>query len=110
MISERLLFVVQRKSAMVLAPLVIVHLVLIMLAVEGGLSAGEILNRTRGSIGWAVFYVLFVIAVSLHAPIGMRNILREWTSLSWKAINGLSLLLGLLLLGLGLRAVVAVVA
>ena len=38
--SESTLFVLQRLSAKLLAPLVIAHLVLILYAVHGGLSAG----------------------------------------------------------------------
>ncbi len=35
---------------------VLVHLATIIYAVRGGLTAAEILERTRGSVGWAVFY------------------------------------------------------
>ena len=76
---EMRLFVVQRASAVVLAPLVLVHLGLMVYAVRGGLTAEEILGRTQGSVGWAIFYGVFVLAASLHAPIGVRNVLREWT-------------------------------
>ena len=107
---ERRLFLAQRLSAMVLAPLVVVHLGLVLVAVRGGLSAAEILGRTQGSLGWGLFYALFVLAVAVHAPIGLCNILREWTGLSRRAVDGLALAFGLLLLALGLRAVWAVVA
>ena len=40
----------QRMSAMVLAICVVVHIVTIIYAVRGGLTAAEILSRTRGSI------------------------------------------------------------
>ena len=59
------LFLAQRLTALILAPLVLVHLVLILIAVEGGLSAAEILDRTRGSVGWAAFYGLFVLAAAI---------------------------------------------
>lgn len=103
------MFVAQRASAVVLVPLVIIHLGLILLAVRGGLSAGEILARTRGSIWWALFYGTFVIAAAIHAPIGVRNILNEWTGANRTYVNGSMMLLGLLFLGLGFRAVLAVV-
>ena len=32
------------------------------------------LGRTRGNVGWAAFYGLFVLAVAIHAPIGLRTI------------------------------------
>ncbi|WP_205944597.1 succinate dehydrogenase [Pelagibius litoralis] len=107
---ERRLFILQRLSAMVLAPLVLVHLGLILYAVRDGLTAAEILGRTQGSLGWALFYGAFVLAAAVHAPLGLRNILREWTGVGLRLINLLSLVFGLLLAGLGLRAVVAVVA
>ena len=74
------LYLLQRASAAILAPLVLVHLALIAYAVQGGLSAAEILARTRGSAGWAVFYGLFVATVAVHGSIGLRTILidRRW--------------------------------
>lgn len=102
---ERKLFLVQRASALVLAPLVLVHVGLVLWAIRGGISAGEILGRTSGSVLWAVFYGAFVVAVALHAPIGVRNVLEEWTALPGWLIRVIAGVLGLVLLGLGLRAV-----
>ena len=107
--SEATLFALQRLSAKLLAPLVIVHLVLILYAVHGGLSAEEILGRTRGSIAWGAFYGLFVIAVAIHAPIGVRNVAREWTRWRGHSLDIASVAFAIVLLGLGLRAVAAVV-
>ena len=106
---ERRLFLLQRLTAIVLAPLVLVHLGLVLVAIRGGLTAAEILARTQGSVGWALFYGLFVVVVAIHAPIGVRNVLREWTGLARGAADWLALGFGLLLLGVGLRAVWAVV-
>ena len=103
------LFVLQRGSALVLAPLVVAHLALIVIASRDGLSAAEILARTQGSAGWAAFYGLFVVAAAVHAPIGLRNVIREATP--WRG-RGLDLAMALLFLGLlalGARAVIAVV-
>lgn len=106
---EARLFLLQRLTALILAPLVLIHLGLILYAVGEGLTAEAILGRTRGNLGWALFYGLFVLAAAIHAPIGLRNILTEWTGLRGRLLNGLMLALGGLLLVLGLRAVVAVV-
>ena len=86
------------------------HLVLILYAVHGGLSAAEILGRTQGSVAWGAFYVLFVVAVAVHAPIGVRNVVREWTRWRGRSLDIASVVLAIALLGLGLRAVAAVVA
>jgi len=107
--GEARLYALQRLTALILAPLVIAHLVLILIAVEGGLTAGEILERTRGSIGWALFYGLFVLSVAVHAPIGLRNVLREHTGLKGEVLDKGMIALGLLLFLLGGRAVLAVV-
>ncbi|HEY5216072.1 MAG TPA: succinate dehydrogenase [Pseudolabrys sp.] len=104
-----LLFVAQRATAFVLALAVAVHLGTILYAVRGGLSAAEILARTHGNVGFALFYGVFVVAVAIHAPIGLRNILREWTRWRGRTLDLALALFAVLLLGLGLRAVFAVV-
>ena len=103
------LFLAQRISAMILAPLVLVHLGLIVYAMRGGLSAAEILARTQGSALWAAFYGLFVVAAAVHAAIGVRTMIAE--SFGWRGrmLDGLTLAVGLGLFGLGARAVAAVV-
>ena len=103
-----LLFIAQRATAFVLAVAVAVHLATILYAVRGGLTAAEILARTHGNIGFALFYGLFVIAVAVHAPIGLRNILREWTAWHGRSLDLVLALFSVALLALGLRAVFAV--
>lgn len=103
------LYLAQRLSAMVMAPLVIGHLAVIIMAVQGGLDAKEILSRTQGSLWWGSFYGLFVVAVSIHAAIGFRVIVSEYFNLGRTGLNLLTLLSGLLLFGMGARAVAAVV-
>jgi fumarate reductase subunit C len=107
--TEARLYLLQRGSAMLLAPLVLIHLALILYAVRDGLSAAEILDRTRGSVAWALFYGLFVAAVAVHAPIGLRNLAREWLAWHGPSVNVAVLAVGLVLLTLGIRAVWAVV-
>lgn len=97
----------QRVSAMAMTLFVLVHLAIITLAVRGGLSAAEILGRTRGSLAWMAFYGIFVALVSVHAAIGLRNVLDEWAP-ARKLAGGLGLVAGVLLLMLGWRAVAAV--
>jgi fumarate reductase subunit C len=103
-----ILFLAQRASAAVLALAVAVHLATILYAVRGGLTAADILGRTRGNIAFLIFYGLFVIAVAIHAPIGLRNIFREWTRWRGATLDATLVLFALALLGLGTRAVVAV--
>ncbi|MGH6912778.1 MAG: succinate dehydrogenase [Geminicoccales bacterium] len=102
------LYLAQRISAAILAPLVLTHVVLIVYATRGGLSAAEILGRTEGSALWALLYGLFALAVAIHAPIGLRTILGEMTPWHGRSLDVAMALLALGLLGLGLRAVAAV--
>jgi fumarate reductase subunit C len=103
------LYLWQRGTAALLAPMVLIHLAVIFYATRQGLTAAEILARTRGSITWALFYGLFVAAVSIHASIGLRTIVTEWSPLRGPARDTLVVLFGLMLAVLGLRAVAAVV-
>jgi fumarate reductase subunit C len=103
-----ILFLAQRATAFVLAAAVAVHLATILYAVRGGLTAAEILARTHGNVAFLLFYGLFVIAVAIHAPIGLRGILREWTRWRGRSLDFALALFALLLLALGLRAVFAV--
>lgn len=105
---ELWLFILQRGSAMVLAPLVLVHLVTIVVAVRGGLSADEILSRTEGSVGWMLFYGVFVLAAAVHAPIGVRTVVREMTAWRGRSLDAAAVLFGAVLLWLGFHAVGAV--
>jgi len=103
------LYIWQRLTAAVMAPLVLVHLALIFYATGKGLSATDILARTRGSVAWALFYGTFVCAVAVHASIGLRTVLTEWSPLGGRARDAAVIVFGILLAVLGLRAVAAVV-
>lgn len=103
-----LVWVAQRATAVVLAACVAVHLATIIYAVQGGLSAAEILARTRGNAGWLAFYTVFVLAVAVHAPIGLRAVLAEWLGWRGGSRDAFLVLLSLLLLVMGLRAALAV--
>ncbi len=103
------LYIWQRSTAAVMAPLVLVHIAVIFYATRQGMTAADILARTHGSIAWAAFYGLFVAAASIHASIGIRNILSEWSPLTERRAGQIAIGFGLLLAALGLRAVAAVV-
>jgi fumarate reductase subunit C len=91
------LFIAQRATAAILAFAVTVHLATIIYAVRGGLTAAEVLGRTRGNGWFLALYLVFVVAVAIHAPIGLRTIAREWSR--WRgrsldlALAGFSILL-----------------
>ena len=108
--TEVILWAAQRVSAMVLALCVLVHLVTIIYAVRHGLSAAQILGRTQGSAAWAGFYLLFVVMIAVHAPIGLRTILTETFNWRGVALDLAVLLTGLALAAFGMRAVMAVFA
>lgn len=82
---EAWLWLAQRASAAVLALCVVVHLAVMIYAIRGGITAAEILGRTRGNVAWLAFYSLFVAAVTVHLPIGLRPVLAEW--LGWRGAS-----------------------
>jgi succinate dehydrogenase subunit C len=106
--TETWAWLAQRSSAAVLALCVAVHLATMILAVRGGLTAADILGRTRASVGWAAFYSVFVLAVAVHASLGLRTIAGEWLGWRGRTANVLFALFGVALAGLGARAIVAV--
>lgn len=102
------LYLLQRLSALIMAPLVIGHIAVMIYAIQGGLSAAEILGRTQGSFGWAMFYGTFVVAVSIHAAIGLRVVVHEWAGLRGPALGALTWVVFLGLFWMGAHAVWAV--
>jgi fumarate reductase subunit C len=105
---EAWLYIVQRLSALILAPLVIGHLVVIMIAVRGGLSAQEILSRTQSNAVWPLFYGLFVAAAALHGAVGLRAMAREILPPRRALPETLALVFMAAVLLLGFRAVAAI--
>ena len=63
----------------------------------------------RGSLFWGTYYQLFVIAVSIHAAIGVRVIASEWFGCRDSALELVSWATALILLTMGTFAVSAVV-
>jgi succinate dehydrogenase subunit C len=105
--ANALLFIAQRASAAVLAFAVTIHLATIVYAVRGGLTAAEILERTRHNGWFLAVYAVFVLAVAIHAPIGLRNIVREWTAWRSRSLDLALAAFALLLATLGLTAAFA---
>ena len=87
-----------------------VHLVTIVYAVRGGLTAAEIFARTRDSVGWLAFYTVFVLAVAVHAPIGLRPVLTEWLGWRGRSRDAAMVIFAVVLLWMGMRAVLTVFA
>lgn len=103
------LYVWQRATAALMVPFVFIHIAVIFYASHRQMTAADILSRTHGSAVWASFYSVFVAAVSIHASIGVRNILTEWSPLDDRAAGRCAVLLGAVLALLGFYAVVALV-
>jgi len=104
------LYMAQRISALIMVPLVLLHIGVMIYAIQGGLSAAEILGRTKGSILWFAVYGTFVAAVSVHGAIGLRTVLSEWLGLRGGALNAAAWAIFALLLVLGMLAVHGVTA
>lgn len=106
---EAWLWLVQRGSALAMLPLAAAHLALVMLAVDGGLTATQILDRTQGNIAVAVFYLAFVLCAGIHAALGLRSLCGEFIGWRGPGVDAAAALIGLALWFLGWRAVWAVV-
>ncbi len=102
------LYMLQRLTALIMVPLVVVHIVVMIYAIQGGLSAAEILGRTKGSILWLLFYASFVFAAAVHGAIGLRVVIHETLKLKGAVLELLTWLIAAGLAGLGLNAVWAV--
>lgn len=98
-----------RLSALVMAPLVIVHLATMIAAVQNGLTAAEILDRTRGSAVWAAVYLVFVVAASVHGAVGLRSVAREATNWRGPGLDMAAVAVATFLVYLGGRAVLGVI-
>ena len=107
------LYLLQRFSAALMVPLIIGHLVVIFYATRQGLTAADVLGRTRGSLVWGLYYATFVAAAAVHRAIGIRGVLREWgprpIARRERVLDLAMWGCGGILLLLGLRAVAAVV-
>ena len=104
MLTLRLYFA-QRLTALIMAPLTLGHLAVMIYAVQDGLSVAEILARTQGSVAWFLFYGSFVLAVAVHAAIGLRVVMSEWLGVRGIALPVFSWVVLVMLLVLGGRAV-----
>jgi fumarate reductase subunit C len=98
-------FVLQRASAAVLAVCVLVHLATILYAVRHALTSEAIVARMHASLFWPAFYAIFVVAVAVHAPLGLRTIADEWLALRGRAVDAALTTFALVLFGGGLYAV-----
>ena len=99
------LWLIHRMTGMLLGFFVIIHLVTMILAIQGGLTAREILERTSGNWLLGIFYGVFAIAAALHGSIGLRTVAQEvigWRGVSLNAATGFFCLL---LIAIGLAAV-----
>jgi fumarate reductase subunit C len=103
-------FLLQRASAAVLALCVVVHLATIVYAVRHGLRADAIVARVQGSVFWPAFYGVFVVAVAIHAPLGLRAVAEEWLGFRGPLADLVLALIALGLLGGGFYAIATLVS
>jgi fumarate reductase subunit C len=104
------LYLLQRISALIMVPLVLLHLSVMIVAIQGGLDSAEILSRTRGSLFFGSVYGLFVLTVSIHAAIGLRVVMFEWLGIKGRVLSVFSWVAFVGLLLIGVRAVISVTA
>ena len=103
--AEAWIWIAHRATAAYLAAAVVVHLATIVYAVDGGLSAAEILGRTRGNGAWLAFYAMFAASAAVHGSAGLRTVIREHTGWRGGSLDLAALGLAAVLTVLGWRAV-----
>jgi fumarate reductase subunit C len=103
------LYIWQRVTAALMVPLVLIHIAVIFYATRQQMTAADILSRTHGNVVWASYYAVFVAAVSIHASIGARNVLAEWTPLTERHAGQFAIMFGIVLALLGAHAIFALV-
>lgn len=105
---ETWLYALQRITALVMLPMVVAHLITILYASHVGITAEAILSRSQSSPWLAVFYASFVVAVAIHAPLGLRLILIEWAGVSRPTAGWIAGGLCVVFIALGMRGVWAI--
>ena len=78
----------QRLTALIMALLTIGHLAVMIYAVQDGLNVAEISRAFRSLAAFILWR--FVVAVSIHAAIGMRVILFEWLGIKGAVLSALA--------------------
>lgn len=104
-VTQAKLWYWQRVTAIIMAPCVLMHLGIIVYAVRGGLSAGEILGRTQGNWWLGSVYGVFVLACAVHVPLGVASIATEWLGWRGRSVHWAASLFGGLIGFMGLRAI-----
>lgn len=99
------LFYIQRLSGGIVAICLVVHLIAIFNAIQGGLTVAEMQQRLQGSEFWFSLYSIFIVGAVIHASIGLRNILTEMFALSSIVVHAVLLVYLGISVYLGLQAV-----
>lgn len=99
------LWLAHRLTGMALGLFVTIHLITMIVVIQGGLSAEAIMARTSSNFLVAIFYGLFVIAAAIHGSIGLRTVAQEVLKWSGATLNAAVLMFFLLLCVMGMMAV-----
>ena len=102
---ETFIWLLQRLSAIILSACTIIHIITIINSVKIGLTSADIINRIGANYGWFIFYLIFVLSASIHAPIGIRSILKESTNASNVTITLITIIFAILLVSLGIWSI-----
>ncbi len=84
---ELIVYFVQRLTGVILFVLLLIHLLTIIIAVQGELTVAEIVNRVRGNTVWFSFYGLFIVTAVIHAAIGLSNVISELSNFGERIVR-----------------------
>jgi fumarate reductase subunit C len=99
------LWLIHRLTGMVLGLFVLIHLITMIIVIQGGVSGEEIIGRTHGNYLLGLYYSLFVISAALHGSIGLRTVAKEVLAWHGPWLNLMTLMFCSLLCFIGLAAV-----
>lgn len=99
------LWLAHRLTGMALGLFVVIHLITMIVVIQRGLSADEIMARTSSNLLVVIFYGLFVIAAAIHGSIGLRTVAQEVLKWRGASLNLIVLLFCGLLCVMGMAAI-----
>lgn len=103
------LWLVHRLTGMALGLFVIIHLVTILVVIQGGLSAAEIMERTSSNFIVISFYGLFITAAAVHSALGLRTVAQEVFNWKGTILNVVIFIFFAFLCVVGMAAIIGLV-
>lgn len=103
------LWLAHRLTGMALGLFVVIHIITMIVVIQNGLSADQIMERTSSNFLVGVFYALFVVAAAIHGAIGLRTVAQEVLNWRGTSLDVVMFLFFTLLCVMGMTAIIGLV-